>query len=373
MITIKTPENYLQQAGVARQLGEYVAPGARRVLIIAGDTAWGETGTSIAHSLDLRGVAYDVARPQGKCTLETIEKLARQAVANNAQGVVGIGGGTVMDIAQGVGELAGRLPVIQVPTVAATCAAWSPFSVLYHAEGGHSGNLALHRYPQWILVDTEVIASAPVRFLKAGIVDALAKWFEFIPYLNQANDDLGLSLQIQAARMALDIFERDAARAIEDNQRKRVTPALARTLDAAIALAGLANSVRDDSQRIGVAHAIHHSMTHHPELDFWLHGEKVGFALGVQAILQHQVAAERLPLLRWLARMDMPLTPENLGIGDNLALLTRIAAGVKIESAARARLPFAVDEARLTAALLATRQHILPSDNTNASGTAADK
>jgi glycerol dehydrogenase len=71
--------------------------------------------------------------------------------------------------------------VIQVPTVAATCAAWSPFSVLYNRQGGHSGSLPLRRFPagsSWI------VRSSPPRraFLKAGIVDALAKWFEFSPY-----------------------------------------------------------------------------------------------------------------------------------------------------------------------------------------------
>lgn len=356
MIAIKTPENYLQQAGLVRRLGEYAAPLASRVLIITGHTAWGKTGSAIAQSFHFHNVVFEVVYQQGKCTLETIRQLARQAAMINAGAIIGIGGGGVMDTAKGVGELAGRLPVIQVPTVAATCAAWSPFSVLYDSLGGHSGSLPLHRYPVWILVDTEAIASTPVRFLKAGIVDALAKWFEFTPYLRQGETDLGLSLQIQAAKMALETFERDAGQALEDNQRAAATPALARVIDAVIALAGLANSVRDDSQRIGVAHAIHNSMTHHPEFHAWLHGEKVGYALGVQAILQHAAAVERLPLLGWLTRMDMPLTPEDLGVGDNVALLKRIAAGVKIKPEARARLPFAVDGEHLAAALLATRR-----------------
>ncbi|MEC5319856.1 iron-containing alcohol dehydrogenase family protein [Brenneria populi subsp. brevivirga] len=355
-IAIKTPGNYLQQAGVIRQLGEYVAPSASRVLLIAGRTAWDKTGAAVAQSLHSHNIIFEVAYQQGKCTLETIEQLARQAATLKAQAIIGIGGGVAMDTAKGVGEVAGRLPVIQLPTVAATCAAWSPFSVLYDSRGAHRGTLPLQRYPLWILVDTETIASAPVRFLKAGIVDALAKWFEFTPYLRQGETDLGLSLQIQAAKMALETFERDAEQALADNRRAAVTPALARVIDAAIALAGLANSVRDDSQRIGVAHAIHNSMTRHPEFDAWLHGEKVGYALGVQAILQYEAAVERRPLLGWLERLAIPLTPEDLGIGDNAALLKHIAAGVNIKPEARARLPFAVDEAHLAAALLATRR-----------------
>jgi glycerol dehydrogenase len=44
MIAMKVPENYLQQAGVLNKVGEYVAPLARRVLIVAGGHALGVAG-----------------------------------------------------------------------------------------------------------------------------------------------------------------------------------------------------------------------------------------------------------------------------------------------------------------------------------------
>jgi len=272
-----------------------------------------------------------------------------------AEGIIGLGGGAVMDTAKGTGELAGKLPVIQVPTIAATCAAWSPFSVLYNEQGGHDGSFPLHRYPAWILVDTEIIAAAPVRYLKAGIVDALAKWFEFSPYQHKDGNELGLSLQLQASKMAADVFEKYAAQAVESNRHQQVTPALIQTIDAVIALAGLANSVRDESHRIGVAHAIHNSMTHHKIFHRWLHGEKVGYGLAVQASLQHDNPHDRAPLLRWLTQMDIPLTPEALGIAGDLHLLEQLAAGVKIKPEAREHLPFATDNASLFKALKATR------------------
>lgn len=354
MIAMKVPENYLQQAGVLNKVGEYVAPLARRVLIVAGGHALGVAGDALGHSLQREGIAFDVARLTGKCTLATVQNLARQAQESGAQGVVGLGGGAVMDTAKGVGELAGQLPVIQVPTVAATCAAWSPFSVLYNHRGGHSGSLPLRRFPAWILVDSEVIAAAPVRFLKAGIVDALAKWFEFSPYQSPDGDAPGLMLQLKFSAMALEVFESSAMQALEDNRRQRVTRALVQTIDAVIAFAGLANSVRNESQRIGVAHAIHNSMTHQQAFHHWLHGEKVGYGLAVQAILQHRDPVDREPLLGWLRRMEVPLTPAEWGSGDPRPLLAGIAAGVKIKPEAREHLPFPVDSASLQQALLAT-------------------
>ena len=126
------------------------------------------------------------------------------------------------------------------------------------------------------------------------------------------------------------------------------------TIDAVIAFAGLANSVRDESQRIGVAHAIHNSMTHQQAFHHWLHGEKVGYGLAVQAILQHRDPVDREPLLGWLRRMEVPLTPAEWGSGDPRPLLAGIAAGVKIKPEAREHLPFPVDSASLQQALLAT-------------------
>lgn len=354
MVSIKVPENYRQQAGVIHEAGKFVAPLASRVLIITGSNALQAAGDALRQSLGRQGVSVEVAYLQGKCTRANLQTLARQAQACEAEGIIGLGGGAVMDAAKGTGELAGQLPVIQIPTVASTCAAWSPFSVLYNDQGGHAGNLPLHRFPVWILVDTVIIASAPVRFLKAGIVDALAKWFEFSPYQREDGNDLALSLQLKVSLMAVEVFEKFGLEAVDDNRQKRVTPALIQTIDAVIALAGLANSVRDESQRIGVAHAIHNSMTHHPVFHRWLHGEKVGYGLAVQAILQHSLPAEREPLLGWLRHMDMPLTPAALGIGDNLSLLEQIAAGVKIKAEAQAHLPFGVERAKLAAALRAT-------------------
>ncbi|QGY33151.1 iron-containing alcohol dehydrogenase family protein [Pantoea cypripedii] len=354
MVSIKTPDNYLQEAGVISRVGEYVLRLANRVLIITGSNALRAAGDALQQSLAREGISFEVVFLQGKCTLPTLQTLAQLAKEMNAEGILGLGGGAVMDTAKGVGELAGQLPVIQVPTVAATCAAWSPFSVLYNAQGGHDGSLPLRRFPAWILVDTQVIAASPVRFLKAGIVDALAKWFEFNPYQQKNGNDLALTLQLNASLLAVNAFEQFGIQAVEDNFHQRVTQALTQTIDAVIALAGLANSVRDESHQVGVAHAIHNSMTHHEVFHRWLHGEKVGYGLAVQAILQHSNPADRDSLLGWLRKMDMPLTPAALGIGDNITLLEQIAAGVKIKPEARQNLPFAVDSASLATALKAT-------------------
>ncbi len=90
-------------------------------------------------------------------------------------------------------------------------------------------------------------------------------------------------LKAQADKLALDIFEQLGEQAVADNLARQATPALIKVVDAVIALAGMANSMRDEITRIGVAHGIHNSITRQPDLHGFLHGELVGFGLVIQS------------------------------------------------------------------------------------------
>ncbi len=357
MIAIKSPEHYLNQDGLTGRVGEYVSPYAKRIAIITSPTAWQLTRADIERSLAEYQVTYSLLYLRGPCTRELIDSLASTVCDDGAQAILGIGGGRVMDAAKAVGHVTGGLPVINLPTIAATCAAWSPISVIYDERGGHQGPLDLARLPVWVLVDSELIAKSPVRYLKAGIIDGLAKWYEFSPYQRSGDGSLGLLVKAQAARLAQQVFAHDGVQAVEDNQQQRVTPVLRKVIDGVIALAGLANSVRDDIARIGVAHAIHNSITHHQAFHHLLHGEKVGFGLAVQGLLEYPLEADRQELLQLLVAFGAPVTLDLLGLDvADSATLGAIAAGVRIAPSVLARLPFEVDADRITRAILATAE-----------------
>src|SRR5258708_33436153 len=65
-----------------------------------------------------------------------------------------------------------------VPTGASTDAATSSLAVIDTAEGAFNRYQFCKKNPDLVLVDTAIIAKAPVRFLIAGIGDALSTWFE---------------------------------------------------------------------------------------------------------------------------------------------------------------------------------------------------
>jgi glycerol dehydrogenase len=70
------------------------------------------------------------------------------------------------------------VPCIQVPTVASNDAPTASSCVVYDAQGVQAGVVSTTTNPNLVLVDTQIIAQAPVRTLAAGMGDALATYFE---------------------------------------------------------------------------------------------------------------------------------------------------------------------------------------------------
>ncbi|MCU5773612.1 iron-containing alcohol dehydrogenase family protein [Erwiniaceae bacterium BAC15a-03b] len=353
MLAIKSPHSYYQQAGLVARVGEYIAPLATRIAIITSPQAWLAVNPQLEASLRQHNIDYQIDFLAGECSDTAVDHHQARTEQYGATLVLGIGGGRVVDCAKAVANRFAQMELVTLPTVAATCAAWSPVSIIYNPQGGQERSVPLARMPAMVLVDPEVIAQTDVRFLKAGIVDALAKWYEFVPYQQQDPDSLSLKLKVQAARMAVEVFEQYGAEAVRDNQRHTVTPALIKVIDANIALAGLANSMRDETPTPGVAHAIHNRLTHQPELHDWLHGEKVGFCLLVQSLLESQNGQPDEKLLALLRQYDAPLTLSPLQ-GDRAAILATIAQEVKFSAANAARLPFSLAASAIEQALLAT-------------------
>ncbi|RJL23338.1 iron-containing alcohol dehydrogenase family protein [Pectobacterium polaris] len=352
MLSIKSPLAYHHQADLCRHVGELIRPFSQHIAILTSLRAWQAVESDITNSLKSRDIIFEVHFLTGECTRESVEHHREKIAHNNIQFVLGIGGGRVLDCAKAIADGLEDGHVATLPTIAATCAAWSPISILYNDQGGHQGTHVLKRMPVLVLVDSGVIARSDARYLKAGIVDALAKWYEFQPYLISCGDSLALSLKIQAATFARDIFEEWGEQAIRDNEDQKVTPALQKVIDAAIAGAGLANSMRDENPAPGVAHAIHNRLTYIPELHGWLHGEKVGFGLLVQSLLAHDSGCVDENLLEQLYRYDMPLSLPIAGERYEEAV-KHIVTHFKFPTDCAALLPFSLSPDALRRAILA--------------------
>lgn len=126
------PANYFSHPGAIARLADYYSKAElRKAFWVTGQQALAAAQPWLEPWLDLPGVKLSVFR--GHCSAAAVAALANEA-GEDRQVVIGVGGGTVLDTAKALAHRLG-LPVVTVPTIAATCAAWTPLSVWYNDAG----------------------------------------------------------------------------------------------------------------------------------------------------------------------------------------------------------------------------------------------
>ena len=308
------PGRYVQAEGALSELGGEIARLGQNALIIAGGTA---ESTIIPRYLPAwRGQLELTVEPfGGECSDQEIERLAQTAKGQGCDCIVGMGGGKVMDTAKAVGH-AVAAPVAIVPTIASTDAPTSAVSVIYTPEGAFLRYLFLPRNPDLVLVDTRVIAEAPVRFLVAGMGDALATWFEADScrqaYSPNQCGGTGTLAAYSLARLCYDTILQYGVSAKVACQENVVTPALSHVVEANTLLSGLGF----ESGGLAAAHSIHNGLTRLAGTHEHYHGEKV--AVGVLAGLFLTDRPSRLirEVYEFCEAVGLPTTLAQVGIGD---------------------------------------------------------
>ena len=115
-----------------------------------------------------------------------------------------------------------------IPTIAATCAAWTPLSVWYN-DAGQALNFELFDDANFlVLVEPRIILNAPAEYLLAGIGDTLAKWYEAVVLAPQPEAlPLTVRLGINGAQAIRDVLLASSETALAD-QRARSDPGVSR-------------------------------------------------------------------------------------------------------------------------------------------------
>lgn len=227
--------------------------------------------------------------------------------------IIGAGGGKVLDCARAVASDL-NLPVVNCPTAASSDAPCSALSVVYTQDGEFETYLFYKRNPDLVLVDTSIIAKAPVRLLVAGMGDALATMFEVKAVMRSAKkNQVGGATTISAQALA-DLCYRtlmdDSSEAIQAVRSGAVTPALDRIVEANTLLSGLGF----ESGGLAVAHSVHNGLTTLKETHNYYHGEKVAFGLLVQLVLEGQGLDLISGILDYCSEVGLPVTLSQIGI-----------------------------------------------------------
>jgi glycerol dehydrogenase len=275
------PGRYIQGAGAIQELGQEMARWGRKGLVLCDPFIFTALLSNFRAALESE-LDTQVERCCGECSDEEIERLSTLGRGGDFQVIAGVGGGKTLDTAKAVANGL-HLPVVVVPTIASTDAPCSALSVIYTPAGEFKRYQFHPANPNVVLVDTEVIAHAPVRLLVAGMGDALATWFEAESCqrtrARNMTGRIGSMTAYSLARLCYDTLLADGVPAKSACEGKIVTPALERVVEANTLLSGLGF----ESGGLAAAHAIHNGLSALAETHHYYHGEKV--AVGTLASL----------------------------------------------------------------------------------------
>lgn len=315
MTNIKAPEFYINESGVINRVGDYIKQYGNRVLIIGGKIALYETQEKLTNSLLQNEIPYTISEFTGYPTLDKANSYAAQAMKENIDVLVAIGGGKVCDVTKAAGDIAG-ISVITIPTISATCASWAAVSVLYTEEGDFERFYQNKYTPRLIIVDPEVLVKAPERYIKAGIIDTYAKWYELAPGLKGRQDALVMQISSFGARLAFDILDENAEKAIEATRKKEVNEAFCDTIDAIIFLAGYVGTFVGARAYSGFAHPFYHSSRRIKESRKMLHGELVSYGILTQLVMEGKSEESMADTIHKFDAFDVAFTLKDLGLDE---------------------------------------------------------
>jgi glycerol dehydrogenase len=170
--------------------------------------------------------------------------------------------------------------------------------------------------PAAVLVDVEIIAAAPTRFLVAGMGDALATWFEArsCDRTQSPNecDGYGTAAGLAIARLCYETLLSHGAAARRASEGHLVTPALERIVEANILLSGIGF----ESAGLAAAHSIHNGLTALAESHSSYHGEKVAFGTLAGLQLADASAEETATVYSFCEEVGLPTTLADIGLGN---------------------------------------------------------
>jgi len=356
----RSPNFYIQGRGVLGFLGRLVRRFGGRALVLSDFDVKRVVGGVVEEGLKSYGIDYIYVIFNRECSWEEINRVTKIAIENSVDMVIGVGGGKTLDTAKAV-AIPNKLAAIMIPTIASTDAPTVGVSVIYTEPypGEFLEAVSFPRNPDMVIVDTEVIAKAPPRFLAAGMGDAASHYWETKSILqgNKPNFvymdyehgkgveplkpfDIGFLF----AKHAWDIIYRYGVEAMDSVRIGAVTPALELVVYANTLLSGLAV----ENGGTALAHAIGNglSVLEKKMRPIQYHGEMVAFGTLVEIVAEETIE-EAKKYICWAHKIGLPTTLKELGIENPTEEdLYKIAEKSK-STLGFARIPYDIDQERL--------------------------
>ncbi|NIZ40215.1 glycerol dehydrogenase [Entomospira entomophila] len=357
-----SPTKYIQGENELVNLGYFVTTFGSSALLIAHADDVTRVKPQLEETSQRFHITFTESNFGGECTREEVARLQAVAKQHQCSCIIGLGGGKAIDTAKCVAQ--GDALII-VPTIAATDAPTSHSAVLYHADGSFDDYAYFKQNPSVVLVDTTIIANAPVRFLVSGMGDALSTYFEARANTQSySNVNAGLPTGFREgktapakptkAAMALatlcyETLLSDGLKAKIACESNHVTAALDNIVETNILLSGLGF----ESGGLAAAHAIHNGLTVLEGTHHAFHGEKVAFGTLAQLVLENAPMEEINTVLAFCHDVGLPVCLKDIGV-DSISNkeLMQVAEKACLPEESIHAMPFPVSASDVAAAII---------------------
>ena len=279
------PGRYCNRTDVWDEMEELLVPYGKRTIVSGGTKSRKSLENKLFPALGKAGIEYIINPFSGESSMENVNRLLKMCGEYKPDYIIGCGGGKSLDTAKYAAELFG-VPIIAIPTIAATCAAASNQIIVYSDEGEYLENIYSKKNPELVIADPDIIANAPVKYMISGIFDSVAKWYEGSASLPGSGcEDMFDYMALALAGMLknkLFSYSKDALASVEN---KEITKELIHVINLNVYTAASVQALGIKAVRNGIAHSIQNGITTLEGSHDITHGEKVAYGIAVQLIL----------------------------------------------------------------------------------------
>lgn len=307
MKVMQFPCKYVQGKNAIQLLPQYVVQMGGKCLVVT-------TPSQYDMISRVMGAISRVEPFRGECSYEEVSRVKTLAQEMGATVIVAVGGGKVIDVVKISADQLG-IPSIIVPTICATDAPTSGCAVTYTADGEYIRVEYQKTNPRLVLIDSEIIAHAPTRFLVSGMGDAFATYLEAMACeaTGSPNECRGGGLRTKSAmalcKLCTETLFEYGVQAKKDNEAGIVSEALESVIEANTLLSGLGF----ESTGLGMCHAVANAFTLIPECHVKYHGEKVAYGCLVELEMYDPLGIKERTY-DFFRQVGLPTTLRDMGI-----------------------------------------------------------